>query len=92
MCCTEGGGGVGGRGLVFWKLQSCGELESETPKPRIQQARPPLRGPLAYPSHSFGELAKMAGYGELVLILGDLHMPHRAASIPEKFQKMLVSR
>ena len=27
---------------------------------------------------------------QLVLILGDLHMPHRAASIPEKFQKMLV--
>ena len=32
----------------------------------------------------------MAGYGELVLILGDLHMPHRACDIPEKFQKMLV--
>ncbi len=29
-------------------------------------------------------------YGELVLVLGDLHMPHRAASIHEKFGKMLV--
>ena len=29
-------------------------------------------------------------YGELVLVLGDLHMPHRAAAIHEKFGKMLV--
>jgi len=32
----------------------------------------------------------MADFGELVLVLGDLHIPHRAASIPEKFQRMLV--
>jgi vacuolar protein sorting-associated protein 29 len=29
-------------------------------------------------------------FGELVLVLGDFHIPHRAASIPEKFQRMLV--
>lgn len=34
---------------------------------------------------------KMAGdFGELVLVIGDLHIPHRAAFIPEKFKKMLV--
>ncbi|KAL0583570.1 hypothetical protein ABG067_006488 [Albugo candida] len=31
-----------------------------------------------------------SGFGELVLVVGDSHIPHRAASIPEKFQKMLV--
>jgi vacuolar protein sorting-associated protein 29 len=29
-------------------------------------------------------------FGELVLVLGDFHIPHRAASVPEKFQRMLV--
>ncbi|KAJ1462746.1 vacuolar protein-like protein sorting 29 [Pelagophyceae sp. CCMP2097] len=29
-------------------------------------------------------------FGELVLVLGDAHIPHRAAFIPEKFQRMLV--
>ena len=32
----------------------------------------------------------MASYGELVLVLGDMHLPHRVTDIPEKFQKMLV--
>lgn len=32
----------------------------------------------------------MAEFGELVLVLGDLHIPHRAAAIPEKFNCMLV--
>jgi len=32
----------------------------------------------------------MANFGELVLILGDLHIPHRASAIPEKFKRMLV--
>lgn len=32
----------------------------------------------------------MSDYGELVLIVGDFHIPHRAAGIPEKFQRMLV--
>ncbi|CAM9741430.1 unnamed protein product [Discosporangium mesarthrocarpum] len=33
----------------------------------------------------------MAGdFGELVLVLGDMHIPHRAPAIPEKFRKMLV--
>lgn len=27
---------------------------------------------------------------QLVLVVGDLHIPHRAADIPEKFQKILV--
>lgn len=27
---------------------------------------------------------------QLVLVVGDSHIPHRAAEIPEKFQKMLV--
>ena len=30
------------------------------------------------------------GFGELVLILGDLHIPHRAAAIPAPLKKMLV--
>jgi vacuolar protein sorting-associated protein 29 len=29
-------------------------------------------------------------FGELVLVLGDFLIPHRASYIPEKFQKMLV--
>ncbi len=29
-------------------------------------------------------------FGELALVLGDFHIPHRAAGIPEKFQRMLV--
>ncbi|KAG5192484.1 vacuolar protein-like protein sorting 29 [Tribonema minus] len=32
----------------------------------------------------------MGDFGELVLVLGDLHIPHRAAAIPEKFRRMLV--
>mmetsp|Transcript_9987 Transcript_9987/g.21192 ORF Transcript_9987/g.21192 Transcript_9987/m.21192 type:complete len:194 (+) Transcript_9987:385-966(+) len=32
----------------------------------------------------------MANFGELVLVLGDLHIPHRASAIPEKFKRMLV--
>ncbi|TMW59492.1 hypothetical protein Poli38472_004561 [Pythium oligandrum] len=31
-----------------------------------------------------------SGFGELVLVVGDSHIPHRAAEIPEKFRKMLV--
>ena len=29
-------------------------------------------------------------FGELALVVGDFHVPHRAAGIPEKFQRMLV--
>uniref|UniRef100_A0A7S2BTX2 Vacuolar protein sorting-associated protein 29 n=1 Tax=Florenciella parvula TaxID=236787 RepID=A0A7S2BTX2_9STRA len=34
----------------------------------------------------------MAGsdFGELALVIGDCHIPHRAAGIPEKFKRMLV--
>ena len=32
----------------------------------------------------------MSDFGELVLVVGDFHIPHRAANIPEKFQRMLV--
>lgn len=33
----------------------------------------------------------MAGdFGELLLVIGDFHIPHRASFIPEKFQKLLV--
>eukprot|EP00526_Cylindrotheca_closterium_P020948 CAMPEP_0113634944 /NCGR_PEP_ID=MMETSP0017_2-20120614/18203_1 /TAXON_ID=2856 /ORGANISM="Cylindrotheca closterium" /LENGTH=201 /DNA_ID=CAMNT_0000545679 /DNA_START=64 /DNA_END=666 /DNA_ORIENTATION=- /assembly_acc=CAM_ASM_000147 len=32
----------------------------------------------------------MGNFGELVLILGDLHMPERATSIHESFKRMLV--
>mmetsp|Transcript_14272 Transcript_14272/g.20090 ORF Transcript_14272/g.20090 Transcript_14272/m.20090 type:complete len:199 (-) Transcript_14272:113-709(-) len=32
----------------------------------------------------------MANFGELVLVLGDVHIPHRANTIPEKFKRMLV--
>jgi len=29
-------------------------------------------------------------YGELVVVLGDIHIPHQAEAIPESFKKMLV--
>jgi vacuolar protein sorting-associated protein 29 len=32
----------------------------------------------------------MADFGELVLVLGDLHIPHRAAGIPDAFKDLLV--
>eukprot|EP00934_Nitzschia_sp_Nitz4_P003254 Nitzschia sp. Nitz4//scaffold2_size372955//239346//240126//NITZ4_000445-RA/size372955-snap-gene-0.94-mRNA-1//-1//CDS//3329546844//3244//frame0 len=32
----------------------------------------------------------MASFGELVLVLGDLHIPGRASAIPEQFKRMLV--
>lgn len=32
----------------------------------------------------------MANFGELVLLMGDIHIPHRATDIPEKFKRMLV--
>mmetsp|Transcript_8949 Transcript_8949/g.12734 ORF Transcript_8949/g.12734 Transcript_8949/m.12734 type:complete len:191 (+) Transcript_8949:39-611(+) len=32
----------------------------------------------------------MAGFGELVLVLGDLHIHQRSREIPEKFKRMLV--
>jgi vacuolar protein sorting-associated protein 29 len=32
----------------------------------------------------------MASFGELVLVLGDLHIPERANAIPENFKRMLV--
>lgn len=30
------------------------------------------------------------GYLQLVLVLGDLHIPHRCSSLPSKFKKLLV--
>ena len=32
----------------------------------------------------------MSDFGELALVVGDFHIPHRASGIPEKFQRMLV--
>ena len=32
----------------------------------------------------------MTKFGELALVLGHAHVPHRASIIPEKFQRMLV--
>ena len=32
----------------------------------------------------------MTSFGELVLVLGDLHIPHRASKIPAPFKRMLV--
>lgn len=32
----------------------------------------------------------MSDFGELALVVGDFHIPHRAVGIPEKFQRMLV--
>ena len=29
----------------------------------------------------------MANFGELVLVLGDMHIPERANTIPEKFKR-----
>lgn len=33
----------------------------------------------------------MASFGELVLVLGDMHIPERATSIPSAFSRMLVA-
>lgn len=33
---------------------------------------------------------EMSDFGELVLVIGDFHIPHRATGIPEKFQRMFV--
>ena len=35
-------------------------------------------------------LAAMSDFGELVLVIGDFHIPQRASGIPEKFQRMFV--
>ena len=35
-------------------------------------------------------ILQLLGAPQLVLVLGDMHIPHRAADIPEKFKKMLV--
>lgn len=32
----------------------------------------------------------MTDFGELVLVLGDLHLPHRSESLPEQFKDLLV--
>lgn len=32
----------------------------------------------------------MSNFGELVLVLGDVHIPHRASQIPPQLQRMLV--
>jgi len=32
----------------------------------------------------------MADFGELVLVLGDLHIPHRKEDIPDQFKELLV--
>ena len=32
----------------------------------------------------------MAGFGELVLVLGDYHIPTRASVIPEKFKRYVM--
>lgn len=44
-----------------------------------------------YPSlHYYNHTDKMADMGDLVLVLGDMHIPHRAAVIPKQLKKMLV--
>ena len=40
---------------------------------------------MKFKNTSLQELFKM-----LVLVLGDLHIPHRCASLPSKFKKLLV--
>lgn len=44
------------------------------------------------PWTNFGDLNRytMASFGELVLVLGDLHIPSRASKIPAPFKRMLV--
>ena len=32
----------------------------------------------------------MANFGDLVLVLGDLHIPERATAIPEKFKRLVL--
>jgi len=34
----------------------------------------------------------MANFGDLVLVLGDLHIPERANAIPEKFKRLVIVR
>lgn len=33
-----------------------------------------------------------SAYGELILVLGDLHIPHRSVEVHEKFRSILVRR
>jgi hypothetical protein len=33
----------------------------------------------------------MANFGELVLVLGDVHIPQRASAIPDKFKRCVAS-
>ena len=32
----------------------------------------------------------MSAFGELVLVIGDFHLPMRAVDIPDKFKELLV--
>ena len=32
----------------------------------------------------------MSQFGELVLLIGDLHIPQRSVDLPEKFKELLV--
>ena len=35
-------------------------------------------------------MANMSQFGELVLLIGDTHIPQRAVEVPAKFKEMLV--
>lgn len=37
-----------------------------------------------------GDLLNMSQFGELVLLIGDLHIPQRSVDLPEKFKELLV--
>ena len=54
---------------------------------------PPLRPSSLLPSPSpLPRAPIMADFGELVLVLGDMHIPQRKDQLPEQFKDLLVSR
>ncbi|XP_019354684.2 uncharacterized protein LOC106738019 isoform X2 [Alligator mississippiensis] len=67
----------------------------------VQELVPPISDrPSAFQGpRAFGSAERLAaralpggacGGGMLVLVLGDLHIPHRCSSLPAKFKKLLV--
>ena len=52
-------------------------------RPADSQPSPPPRVPLSHRSECLPSQV-------LVLVLGDMHIPHRAADLPKKFKALLV--
>lgn len=58
--------------------------------PNFDSSASPQAAGRTNPQLCESELTMAANFGELVLVLGDHHLPSRAISIPDPFKKMLV--